>query len=279
MLRNTNRFVIRGRGGDVRSRLDSIYHQYHSSRYLSFDPLVCVRKYSAPSHIELAGLFCSCLSYGRVEQIIKSINTLIELMDCAVYRFVMESSLREKRARLRSFKHRFTTGYDIACLLEAAKQAIVTYGSLENCALHHATDAQDSIVPAMAGFAAFFRAFGKKIHAGSGRSYAYLIPSPFEGSACKRLNMYFRWMVRPDDGIDFGIWRQFKPSQLVIPVDIHIMRAAKDLGLTRRKRAEWKTAVEITDNLRSVAPDDPVKYDFSLCRHGMALFRKKINKS
>ena len=107
------------------------------------------------------------------------------------------------------------------------------------------------------------------------KSFNYLFPDPEGGSACKRMNMYFRWMIRKNDGIDFGMWKHIPSSILVMPVDVHVARIARMFGLTLRKNPDWKMAEEITKTLKKLDPDDPVKYDFSLCRYGMDQFRTK----
>jgi uncharacterized protein (TIGR02757 family) len=100
-------------------------------------------------------------------------------------------------------------------------------------------------------------------------NFKFLLPLPSRGSACKRLNLFLRWMVRPDDGIDFGIWKKISPSQLIIPLDTHVARIARRIGLTRRTSADWKTALEVTHALRQLDSADPVKYDFAICKLGM----------
>ncbi|MBD3344204.1 MAG: TIGR02757 family protein [Chitinivibrionales bacterium] len=257
----------------LKEKLDTLYNEYHSKKYLAVDPLICVRRFTDPVRIEIAGLLCSCLAYGRVEQIIASLNRLLALIGSDLYDFVAGTSLAQKQKVFSSFKHRFNKGNDIALLLEVVKHALNNHGSLEKSAIKHSAAMGYSPADRMIGFVDYFHTLAAKLAPHAGPSFYYLLPSPASGSACKRLNMYFRWMVRPDDEIDFGIWKQFLPSKLVIPLDTHVTRAALSLGLTKRRRAEWKTALEVTEALKAVAPEDPVKYDFSLCRHGMAIYR------
>jgi len=125
----------------------------------------------------------------------------------------------------------------------------------------------------MAHFSSKLRQYSQKINPQQPSSFNYLLPCPQKGSACKRLNMYFRWVVRPDDGIDLGVWKKVKPSSLIMPVDTHIAQIAQVLGLSKRNAIDWRLAEELTGVLGTVAPEDPVKFDFSLCRFGMTTFR------
>ena len=233
------------------------------------DPLCVVRQCRTTRELEITGLLASCLSYGRVARIIASIRFVRERADEDIVAFTLETSYRHKREALRDFTHRFNRGDDIALLLECVKSVYGEHGSLEGIISRR--QALQS-----APFADILNDFSNELIAQSGkleqpvpRSYRYLLPSPRDGSACKRMCMYFRWMVRGDDGVDCGVWKCLAPAQLIMPVDTHIHRIARKLGLTRRTSADWKTAEEITAALRKVCPHDPVKFDFSLCRWGM----------
>ncbi len=237
------------------------------------DPLLCVHRFNDPAQIEVVGLLASCLAYGRVERIIHSIDTILKIADNDLLSFICETSFLQKKRRLVNFKHRFNNGNDVAQLLESIKLALDNHGSLNSLFIDCYKISDHSMKSAMTGFASKLRDYGKRKNRKNSRSFEYLIPSPLSGSACKRLNMYFRWMVRIDDGIDFGLWKNIPPSILIIPVDVHIAKIAKHFSLCLRKSVDWKMAEQITDTLKKIDPDDPVKYDFSLCRYGMETVR------
>jgi len=258
---------------ELGQRLNTIYKKYHTPSYLEMDPLKCVRRFTDPSQIEIAGLIASCLAYGRVEKIIQSVESVIDITSYDIHSFVVNTSFKEKKKLLGHIIHRFNSGRDIAVLLEAVKSVIKSYGSLENLFISSFNEGYN-LKEAASGFVSVIKKYSPvSKDKRNGSYFEYLLPSPSSGSACKRLNMYFRWMVRSGDGIDLGIWSRVSPSILIMPVDVHVARAAKVLTLTSRKSADWKMAEEITAQLRKIDPDDPVKYDFSLCRFGMRELR------
>lgn len=254
-------------------RLNTIYDRYHLPEYLRLDPLLCVRKFSDPAAREIAGFIAASLSYGRVEQIIRSVTSLFCVLGNDPREAIMHTGFREKCRMLKTFKHRFNDGIDMARLLEAIRNIIAESGSLESLFSRHFQDGDGTMRPAMAGFASSLRRAAPS-STGSSRSFSHLLPCPSAGSACKRLNMYFRWMVRKDDGIDLGVWTQTDPSILIVPLDVHLARIARRLRMTGRTTPDWAMAEEITATLKKVDPCDPVKYDFSLCRYGMMELRE-----
>jgi uncharacterized protein (TIGR02757 family) len=257
----------------LKRNLNRIYKKYHSPRYVKMDPLLCVQRFNDPSQIEVVGLVASCLAYGRVERIIHSISKLLEIADNDLYAFICTTSLLDKKRKLAQFRHRFTSGNDVALLFESIKCTLDNHGSLHNLFNDCYMMSDRSMKTIMINFSTRLREYGRKNERKSSRTFEYLIPSPSSGSACKRLNMYFRWMIRRNDGIDFGIWKNITPSILIIPLDVHIVKVAKHFSLCTRKSVDWKMAEQITDTLKGVDPDDPVKYDFSLCRYGMETLR------
>ncbi len=257
----------------VRDLLESIYTRYHKPQYLSLDPLEYVRQFSRPEDIEIAGLVASSLAYGMVETIRSNIRKLFAVTGKNLYDFVRSTSFSRKRKMLHGFKHRFNGGDDLALLLECVCRSITAHGSLH--ALFHAGLVQDggNIKQPMNEFVKTMRTWAVEIGGAMKKSFLHLLPLPEEGSACKRLNMYLRWMVRDNDGIDMGIWTAIRPAQLVMPVDTHVSAIARRLHLTSRSSADWRMAEEITRILKKISPSDPIKYDFSLCRAGMTDFR------
>jgi uncharacterized protein (TIGR02757 family) len=256
---------------ETRRILEAIYEKYHRPEYLHMDPLCCVRKMVSPSNIEIGGFIASALSCGRVQQIISSIDRVLYLTGDDLCAFLMDTSFEEKKALFVSFRHRFNDGEDMAITLESTKLAVEEHGSLHNLFARGYDHNDSDIRHALEQFVDAFRKYSSFLP-GSGRrkkSFEWLIPSPRFGGACKRLNMYLRWMVRENDGIDFGLWADIEPSKLIMPVDTHIAKVASRLKLTKRKAPDWRMAEEITRRLRQIDPVDPLRYDFSLCRAGM----------
>jgi uncharacterized protein (TIGR02757 family) len=240
------------------ARLEALYRAYNKSEYLRCDPVQFVHRYRDVRDREIAGLVASVLSYGRVAQICASVEDALGRMP-RPSEFVRISFRRGLRRTFSGFRHRFTTGEDLAALLWGVKRAVERFGSLERCftAGFHSDD--DSVLPALAAFV--------KELSGSGFG-GPLLPSPARGSACKRLNLYLRWMVRRD-AIDPGGWMGVPASKLIVPLDTHMHRICRALRFTRRRQADIRAAVEVTSRFRLLAPADPVRYDFALTHAGI----------
>ncbi|MCD6405663.1 MAG: TIGR02757 family protein [Planctomycetes bacterium] len=239
--------------------LEALYQRYNRREFVHPDPLEFLYDYEDPGDREVAGLVASSLAYGRVRQILRSVGKVLERMP-APARFVTDTGPDELRCTFADFRHRFTTGEEMAALLAGAGRLIRACGSLEKCFVEGYRDSDDSTAPALTAFAGRLReAAGLEGH---------LLPSPSAGSACKRLHLFLRWMVRRD-AVDLGCWSGVPASKLVIPLDTHMMTICRGLGLTSRRQASLKTAMETTRAFRQFAPDDPVKYDFALTRLGI----------
>ncbi|MBN1130992.1 MAG: TIGR02757 family protein [Chitinispirillaceae bacterium] len=256
----------------LKSFLEEQYRTYHRPEYLRMDPLCCLERTRPAADLEIASLLAAMLSYGRAETIISSVSDLLQRIGPQTVKFCSVTPLQEKIRRFAGFRHRFTTGTDIAAVLHAAGRLLRSHGSLEDLFIDGMDATETTVKNALDRFSIRLKQAARPF--AHGRNIGFLLSSPSDGSACKRMNMFLRWMVRPADGIDFGIWKKVSPSLLVIPVDTHVARIARDLRLTKRRTADWTMAEEITARLRSLNPFDPVKYDFSLCRTGMAGFRR-----
>jgi len=254
--------------------LESTYDLYHRPEFLRLDPLQCVHGFSDRKDIEIAGLIAAVLAYGRAEIIIRNAEAVFDRVSREPYKFAMETTFSEKQATFKGFKHRFNDGNDMAILFESIAVCIRQYGSLEEL---FTSDPQKepSQKTRIDHFTGELKKIGKSIVKKVPQSFDYLLPSPSSGSACKRMNMYLRWMVRKEDRIDFGIWIKVSPSTLIIPVDTHIAKLSRQMKFTKRKSADWRMAEEITAGLRKYDSKDPVRFDFSLCRVGMLTFRKE----
>ncbi len=253
--------------------LEKLYRTYHAG-YLKTDPLQLVHGFAAPEDREVAGLIAAVFAYGRVEQIRKTLERIFRPMGGAPQAFILDFDPDRDAPSFEGIVHRFNGTADILALLYGIKQTLLRHGSLQTLFLSAYTSEQENVGTALSGFVEGFLDFDAAPLFGrpaipSDSTFRFLFPSPQRGSACKRLNMYLRWMVRRDDGLDLGLWDAVSPSQLIIPLDTHVWRISKRLGLTERRSPDWKTAVEITANLRRLDPEDPVKYDFALARLGI----------
>jgi uncharacterized protein (TIGR02757 family) len=258
----------------LKSVLDKLY-EGRSQAHLANDPLSFCRRYPAPEDREIAGLIASSFAYGNVKIIFRTLESIFVRMGPSPRRFVERFEPEQGRVLFTGFKHRFNDARDLCALLLAARTMLDEADSIGEfflgCDDRNAKDITPSLVEYSAAVLAmdFSPVFGSTaIPADS--YFPFFFPSPASGSACKRLCMFLRWMVRPDDGIDLGLWREVPPARLVVPVDAHIRRIGRFLGLTRRNQADWRMAREITAALKKLDPADPVKYDFSLCHLGIS---------
>jgi uncharacterized protein (TIGR02757 family) len=241
-------------------RLDRLYATYNRREYVHPDPLEVLYKYDDVLDRELVGVIASALAYGGVRQILRSVGSVLTRVG-SPRRFIEGSTQRSLKTEFGAFKHRFTDGEELATMLYGLKRVVEKYGSLESCFLRGLTEQDDTIIPALTAFVQELSA----VFSGRPRS---LLPSPAAGSACKRWNLFLRWMVRHDQ-VDPGGWDSVPASKLIVPVDVHMHRISLRLGLTARKQANLKTACEITAAFRAIVPHDPVRYDFALTRLGI----------
>jgi len=239
--------------------LEYLYEKYNRREYVHPDPLEFLYDYKDICDREIIGLIASSLAYGKVDMILRSVETVLTAIE-KPKTFVIETDFKEMKKKLRKFKHRFTGGEEIAGLLSSAGRIIKKYGSLEKCFFEifiSTNSMQDSL-----------KLFAERIRKNAPVTISTLIPDPAGGSAFKRLNLMLRWMIRKDD-VDPGGWSCLSPKFLIIPCDVHMHKIGLLLGFTGRKQVGMKTAVEITESFRKFAPDDPCKYDFCLTRFGI----------
>lgn len=257
---------------ELRRRLDALYLHY-DHRFVEPDPLQLVRAQATGADREVVGLLAAALAYGNVIQIKRSIGVVLEVLGPRPAEAVRSLAPPEVARRLAGFRHRFNDGRDVACLLHLVRQMLESHGSVEAFfAAGHDAAAPD-VGPALVSFSARVLALdpgglyrGRRLPPEAG--VRFFFPSPVDGSACKRLNLYLRWMVRRG-GVDLGVWRAVDPAALVIPLDAHVYAIARRLRLTRYRSAGWAMAADITRRLRRLDPCDPVKYDFALHRMGL----------
>ena len=245
----------------TKNQLDAIYDTYNRRAFVHPDPLEVLYRFHRVRDREVVALIASSLAYGRVVQILKSVSLVLDKMGDAPYLFVKNTPADKIENAFKDFKHRFTTGQQLSALLIGIKGALKRHGSLQACFLAGLWDEDATVFEAMSYFV-------EEIYAAAGQPLYHLLPHPCRGSACKRLHLFLRWMVR-EDKVDPGGWNHIPPSVLIVPVDAHMHRIGKHLGFTNRRSANLITALEITDQFRRFAPEDPVKYDFCLTRMGI----------
>ena len=243
-------------------------------RCLASDPLSMVRRYRDRRDREIVGVLASSLAYGRVAQILKSIESVLALIGPSPREFVEGFRAREACALFRGFRHRFNRGEDLGCLFFYLHQVYREHATLEDFFLTGAHESGPHVGPALAAYTGRMLALDHRpFYPGAAlpprAGVRFFFPSPRGGSACKRLNLFLRWMVRGPDKLDLGLWTRVSPSRLVIPLDTHIHRLARLLGLTQRAGAGWRTALEVTAALARLHPPDPLRYDFALCHMGI----------
>ena len=257
-----------------KDRFEELYRQYNRREYVHPDPLEFLYHYEGLCDREIVAFVASSLAYGRVAHILKSVSSVLERMEPTPSVFLKRASLKTMHQTFSGFRHRFTNDQKLCAMLFGVKKVIERHGSLQACFSAGLNDDDDTILPALS-------AFTRELTDCADDNLKHLVPSATRGSACKRLNLFLRWMVRSDD-VDPGGWENVPASKLIVPVDTHMHKICHLLGLTARKHADMGTATEITKAFRTIAPADPVRYDFSLTRLGirkdadMAAFLKQF---
>jgi uncharacterized protein (TIGR02757 family) len=253
----------------LKETLDRLYAEFNAGS--ATDPIQIVRRYTDAGDRETVGFVAASLAFGRVAGVLQSIERVLAIMGPQPAAYVRAFEPRREGAAFAGVVHRWTRGPDLVALVWLMRQMIDRSGSIEAFFLEgHDPDAAD-VGAALDDFSA--RALKLDLKGAYGRvpkrpGVCYFFPRPSAGSGCKRLNLFLRWMVRRD-GLDLGVWSRVSPSQLIVPLDTHVIRVGRCLRLTRYTSPGWAMARDITASLRRLDPDDPVKYDFALCHIGM----------
>jgi len=235
--------------------LDKLFEKYHTLDFIADDPICIPHEYTQKQDIEITGLFAALLAWGQRKTIIQKCKDLFTRMDNAPYDFILNHTEKDYDALL-GFKHRTFNEVDVVHLVAQLQKVYQKYNSLEP--LFEVQNSEENIYAGLVRFHSFM------LENASSRTRKH-ISTPAKNSACKRINMFLRWMVRQNSPVDFGIWTNIKPSQLVCPLDVHVHRAAVQLQLIdENEKPSWKTAVKLTELLKTLSADDPVKYDFAL---------------
>jgi uncharacterized protein (TIGR02757 family) len=240
--------------------LDRKVDQYNQPSFIKDDPISIPHLFTKKQDIEIAGLFAAVFAWGNRTTIIKKSKELMGLMDMQPHTFCLNPG-NVGLKKMKNFKHRTFTADDLYYFLHFLHQHYKLHNSLESAFFPRKNMSTEE------GLIHFKKYFFSFEHLKRTEKH---ISSPLQKSTCKRLNMFLRWMVRDDKkGVDFGIWKAISSADLICPVDVHVTRVAKKLGLLKNKNADWKAAVELTEALRKLDKRDPVKYDFALFSLGV----------
>jgi uncharacterized protein (TIGR02757 family) len=242
--------------------LDELYRRYNRRSYVEPDPLQFLYGYDDIRDREIAAFIASSLAYGRVSQIIRTVASVLDEMNPSPHRFISDATDRSLGDRFSRFRYRFTSAGELTALLRSIKRVLTEWGSLKKCFAAAVNTDDETVAQALCRF---IDVLGEKENGHDDNS---LLPRPSRGSACKRLNLFLRWMVRHDD-VDPGGWDEVPASQLIIPLDTHMHRTGVACGITNRKQGDMRTALEMTRFFRKLCPGDPVRYDFVLTRLGI----------
>ena len=256
--------------GDLSARLESLYCDYNRVDSAS-DPVHKVRPFSNPADREIAAFCAGALAFGRVASVLNSIDTLFAVIGPSPAQFVREFEPEKASREMRAMVHRWIRGVDLVALLWILRQMLERCGSIESFFLEGFSERHEDVGPALDSFST--RALALDLRRAYGRTprrpgVCYFFPRPSGGSACKRLNLYLRWMSR-SDAVDLGVWKRLPASKLIVPLDTHVIRLGRCLRLTKYRSPGWRMAADITASLRTLNPEDPVRFDFSLCHVGM----------
>lgn len=250
----------------LKNKLNSFVERYNHPEFIEADPISIPHQFTQLQDIEIIGFWISMLAWGQRKTIINSAKKLLALMDNAPYDFMMNHEEKDRAAFL-DFKHRTFQPTDTLYFLEFFQQYYKKNNSLETAFAEHIQPTDEHISNGLIGFHNTFFSLPDAPH----RTKKH-VATPVRKSTCKRLCMFLRWMVRQDDkGVDFGLWTSIKPSQLLMPLDVHVDRVARQFNLIQRKQTDWRTVLELTQALREFDPVDPVKYDFALFGYGLEL--------
>jgi uncharacterized protein (TIGR02757 family) len=254
----------------MHATLNALYHDYNRADSAS-DPVHKVSPFADPADREIAGFCAAALAFGRVASVLNSIDTLFAIMGPRPAAFVRGFDPAATHAALRSMVHRWTRGADLVALVWILRQMLDRAGSIEGFFLEGYSSDSADVGDALDSFST--RALALDLRRAYGRvpkrpGVCYFFPRPSAGSACKRLNLFLRWMVRRD-AVDLGVWTRVPAAKLIVPLDTHVIRLGRCLRLTRYTSPGWKMAADVTASLRTLDPADPVRFDFSLCHVGM----------
>jgi len=250
----------------IKKRLEYHYKKFNNSNFTS-DPIEFPHRFKNYYDIEISALLSSLLAYGNISQIKKSLGVLHSIMENRPNEFVKNYKNDRLENKLKSYKHRFYSNQDIINLFKVLNRIYINYDSLNYLFLLYYSESEVNLKNTISAFSNnMIGLFTKEGQLTKG--IKFMFPDPIKGSACKRMNLFLRWMIRKDK-VDFGLWNGIPTFKIIIPVDTHVYQIAKELKFTKRKIISWNMAEEITENLKRFDALDPIKYDFALCHLGV----------
>ena len=248
-------YCLMNKPNNLKDFLNSKVEQYNQPSFINADPICVPHLFTKKQDIEIAAFFASIFAWGNRTTIINKSKELMQLMEMQPYEFVLYHSNKELQ-QLLHFKHRTFNTTDLLYFIEFLQFHYNKHNTLETAFTKWGSTVEEMLT----GFHHYFFS----LEDGPLRTKKH-IATPYKKSNCKRLNMFLRWMVRNDNmGVDFGLWKNIQPSQLIIPIDVHVARVAKRFNLLQRQQIDWTAAIELTDYLKTLDATDPVKYDFAL---------------
>ena len=253
---------------ELKELLDEKFEEYNTPAFIEYDPISGPHFFTKKEDIEIAGFFAALFAWGQRPQIIRSATKLMLMMDNEPYNFITTAT-RKDLEHFGKFVHRTFNGEDCRFFIRSLRNIYLKHQGLEQV-FTVAYKQYGGIGPAITSFR---KVFYETTHFPRSEKH---ISSPLKNSACKRINLFLRWMVRNDSrGVDFGLWKEIPTAKLYCPLDVHTGNTARELGLIKTKQNNWKAVEELTQTLKKFDPDDPVKYDFSLFGLGI---NNKISK-
>jgi len=248
----------------LKKYLDGKVASYNQRSFIGSDPICIPHRFSKKQDIEIAGFFAAIFAWGNRTTIINKAAELMQLMDNDPHAFCLQHADNDLK-KLLAFKHRTFNATDLLYFISFFNMHYSKHDSLEPAFTQWMQEEDETIEQGLKGFYHYFFSLADIPE----RTRKH-IASPEKNSSCKRLNMYLRWMVRSDDqAVDFGLWKNISPAQLICPVDVHVARVARELELLTNAPVDWKAALQLTARLRDLDRTDPVKYDFALFGTGV----------
>lgn len=251
---------------ELKKKLDYHYNYFDKSK-ISPDPLEFPHRFNNYHDIEVSAFLSSIFAYGNINHIMDFLEKLHNIISSSPYQFVIDFNPQKDVRKFESLIYRFYSTQDIIALFTVLKKIYTDFGTLKNFFLKGKSGADLLIKEQICDFSTNIFYLIRRVYEVT-HGIKLMFPNPKLGSACKRMNLFLRWMARKDE-LDFGLWNEIPKSKLIIPVDTHVAKISKRLGLTKMNNISWKMAEEITENLKRLDPNDPVKYDFAICHIGM----------
>ena len=253
---------------EIHQLLDQKVKQYNHIEFIEKDPISIPHLFTKQQDIEIAGFFAAIFAWGNRTTIINKSKELLERMDNAPFAFCTQHQEKDLK-KLLGFAHRTFNDTDLLYCIEFFKKHYSKNESLENAFFYSESIGSINKTSVVEQALTHFQDYFFSLEDTPARTKKH-ISSPVSGSTCKRLNMFLRWMVRKDkQGVDFGIWEKISPADLIMPIDVHVARVSRGLGIVKRTQTDWQTAIELTNYCRTLDPKDPVKYDFALFSLGV----------